>query len=597
MCGIAGIINFNGQPVDKADLKLMTDAIKHRGPDGEGFYVYENVGFGHRRLAIIDLTDAGAQPMTRFGCTITYNGEIYNYIEIRQELEKKGIVFSTKTDTEVILAAYHVWGTECVQKFNGMWAFAIHDEAKQEVFFSRDRFGEKPLYYTQQNGRFIFCSEIKGLQQILKQLRPNLLAVAKFIVHEKAEDFQTTFYDQIEKLPAAHNLHINLYTGRQRLINYYRPDENIDGKQQNERDLINTFLSLFRHSVSIRLRSDVPVGTCLSGGIDSSAIASAASPLFRLKNNDVFSAVTACSIDPTNDDRNYASAVAEKLGLNWIPILPEMGEFQQAIQHAILVQEEPVVSSSTIMQYFVMKAAKEAGLKVMLDGQGADELLLGYLPHIAWIIETLPVSERFNAAMQACRNNAMSMGRFLSVYFYHTNLQMKNARQMRRWNHLDEGLKNQLREAHISENEKNTLHSKQTAELTHGSLPMLLRYADKNAMAFSIETRLPFLDPALVEFIMNLPVHILLKDGWSKYLLRKAMQPLLPDQVVWRRKKIGFEAPKKFIEFNDLHWKKIMAQSVLLNRVIPNQKHVTNLADIHKWRLYSVACWESSFLI
>jgi asparagine synthase (glutamine-hydrolysing) len=390
MCGIAGIINLNGRPVAESDLRKMTDTIRHRGPDGDGFYTSENVGFGHRRLAIIDLSDAGQQPMQYMGCTITYNGEIYNFPELRESLQKKGYGFHTATDTEVLLAAYKHWGVDCVNHLNGMWAFAIHDPANGKLFCSRDRFGEKPFYYCERDNRFVFGSEIRAVRAALSsQPAPNETMMARFLVFEQAEHFRETFFHDVFKLPAAHNLHIDLQNGSIKIEQYYTPPRVNTWCKVSEQEGVEELRTRLRKSVALRLRSDVEVGTCISGGLDSSSIAAFASALYNHGVQHSFTGITAGSIDVTKDETRYARQVAEGLGMNWKHCKPGFPDYEQAFARVMEIQEEPFDSSSVIMQHFVMQLAHQTGLKVLLDGQGADELLLGYKQHLAWAIKSL----------------------------------------------------------------------------------------------------------------------------------------------------------------------------------------------------------------
>ena len=553
MCGIAGIIHFDQSPVPRAALQRMTDAIRHRGPAGEGFYLYENVGFGHRRLAIIDLTEAGAQPMTHFGCTITYNGEIYNYLELRKELQHKGRAFSTQTDTEIILAAYREWGPDCVTRFNGMWAFALHDPEKQVVFCARDRFGEKPFYYTVNGNQFLFASEIRALRAVLPgKTLPNERMIARFLVFEQAEHPTETFFAGIDKLPAAHCMKIDLRSGATNLQQYYKPIRTEQWQTITELEAVEELRTKLKQSIALRLRSDVEVGTCLSGGLDSSSIAAFASGLYNPQVQQAFTGITAGSADSKKDETRYAKQAVEALGMAWKYCQPTAKDFVNAFERVLDIQEEPFDSASVLMQHLVMQLAHDAGLKVLLDGQGADELLLGYKPHLAWTLKELAPLPAAQLAAKSLSKYQISAKELLLLVNYHTVTSRKRGRQLSRWKGLRKDLHEQLQEEAVAEaNQPTDLFSKQCYELTHRILPMLLRYEDKNAMAFSIETRLPFLDTDLVEFLLNLPGHLKVHDGWSKYVLRKSMTGHLPDAIVWRKGKVGFEAGEINFHSND----------------------------------------------
>jgi asparagine synthase (glutamine-hydrolysing) len=597
MCGIAGIINFSGQPVAGAELKLMTDAIKHRGPDGEGFYIHENVGFGHRRLAIIDLSEAGAQPMTRFGCTITYNGEMYNYLEVRRELEKKGISFSTKTDTEVILAAYHVWGTECVQRFNGMWAFAIHDEEKEQLFCSRDRFGEKPFYYSFKNNRFIFCSEIKGILAIHAKAVANLDAVVQYLVFEKSETQELTFFESIKKLQASHNAEIHTGTGKCKTWNYF-DIQNYELPILSEQDHVPYFQEQFERSVSWRLRSDVQVGTCLSGGLDSSNIAAVAAKLRQKEHrNFPMIAVTATSEDERNNEAAFAGMVSKQFGLSWKVCKPDTLAFDGAMNKIVYHQEEPFHSPSVAMQYFVMQAASEAGLSVLLDGQGADEILLGYPLHLGIMLRQLPLPKAMTLAKKAIDNYDLQIKILGLLWGYHSHPLIKAWRQKHQWkNWLNKEALARLQmgwETQMEASIQSSMSAYQAFDMSMGNLSMLLRYEDKNSMAFSIESRLPYLDHQLAAWCVALPSASKIHNGWSKYLLRQAMIGHVDEAIIWRKKKIGFEAPAKIWFANKERFQPKLNQSKLLAHLGLHGQLPTN-AD-KWWRIVSIALWEETF--
>src|ERR1019366_4767146 len=358
MCGIAGFVNKRGEPASQDVLSAMTHAVRHRGPDGSGVYVQRNLGLGHRRLAIIDLSDAANQPMhsTDGGLTIVFNGEIYNYVEIRQELKQCGHVFSTQSDTEVILEAYAKWGSECVQRFNGMWAFALYDHRRKLVFCSRDRFGVKPFYYVDTPGVFAFGSEIKQLLDFLPAREANSEIVLTFLVTGLVDYSEQTFFEGVRKLLPGHNLFIDLATGDVERKRYYAPSPlNLDGvtSEQLERRFLETLAS----AVELRLRSDVPVGSCLSGGLDSSTIAALAAPRYREQGNGPFRAVTAVSLEPGTDESRYAQRMAQHSGLRWLTTRPTAADFIGAMENVASHQDEPFPGPSPLMQYFVMRTA------------------------------------------------------------------------------------------------------------------------------------------------------------------------------------------------------------------------------------------------
>ena len=378
MCGISGIVQFDGQPIDTEQLSRMNDSIIHRGPDGEGQYVDDGVGLAHRRLAILDLRHEGDQPMHfKDRLVIVYNGEVYNYIELREELVTAGYAFSTTTDTEVILAAYDHWGEQCVQRFNGMWGFAIYDLQSKKLFCSRDRFGIKPFYYCHTAGGIRFGSEIKQL--IGDKPKANQDLVIEYLVSGILDHSQETMFDGVLKILPGHNLFIDVACKSVEARQYYEVQANPTIDAMNQSAAVQLVQQTFEQSIRYRLRADVKVGTCLSGGIDSSSVASCAAMQLRQTNpKGRFAAITAIATEPKYDESAYAKAIVDKQDLDWSTVTPTSDDFRQSIDEVVYTQEEPFGGPSIFMQYFVMQEAKTRGCKVMLDGQGGDETLLGY---------------------------------------------------------------------------------------------------------------------------------------------------------------------------------------------------------------------------
>ena len=369
MCGISVIINKNDSFVDESSLKTMNDKIMHRGPDGEGFYIDGNVGLGHRRLSIIDLSENANQPMIYDDIILTYNGEIYNYLELKNELIVKGHKFQTKSDSEVIIKAYKEWSFDCVKKFNGMWAFCIYDKNAKKVFISRDRFGIKPLYYFENKNSIIFGSEIKQLLNFKNELIVNHKLLYEYFYFNLLNHTNETLFQEIFSFPSSSYMVIDLKTKSKEISNYYKL------KKKSFNTNADDFKNAIKNSIKFRLRSDVKVGTCLSGGLDSSYIASQAALLNKNKN---FIAITGKSSDKKNDESKIAEKVVNKFKMNWFVDETNSDEFLSQLDDIIYYQDEPFTNPSIAMQYFVLKKSKDVGCKVMLDGQGGDEILLGY---------------------------------------------------------------------------------------------------------------------------------------------------------------------------------------------------------------------------
>jgi asparagine synthase (glutamine-hydrolysing) len=628
MCGIAGILNnHSGNSLSRAGLekniRVMTDTLAHRGPDGEGQWINDagTVAIGHRRLAIIDLSDAAAQPMQRYlfsslkedekRYTITYNGEIYNYPELKEELQHHGYRFNTKSDTEVILAAFDCWEEECLQKFDGMFSFAIWDAKKQVLFAARDRFGEKPLYFYQDQNNFIFASEMKALWAIGVPKKPDEKMLLNYLALgyvQNANDKEQTFFEDIFSLPPAHYLYFDLALFNYQVHPYWKIDKEITIDISPDQ-AIEKFNKLFSQSVSRRLRSDVPVGTSLSGGIDSAAVmATIFQNQVQVKNQKTFSAVFPGF---ELDESKHIDTVVKKFGLANFKVTPSADSLISDFEKLCYHQEEPFQSSSIFAQYKVFELAKKQHIKVLLDGQGADEILAGYHKYIHWYLQQLVNRKRFATAIEERKifrkhNLPFNWGwnNYLAAYLpAHAaiKLETKAYNKIKRQPDIN---KDFVRSLHGREWEGiqmpviTKLNDILFFNTTMLGLEELLRFADRNSMAHGVEVRLPFLNHQLVEFIFSLPVDYKMQKGWTKWLLRKAMTKKLPNEIVWRRDKIGYEPPQEnwmaaapVIESiheakRELVKKGILKKEVLNKKIIPLAAHA---ADNYDWRYLCAA--------
>ncbi|MCW5899839.1 MAG: asparagine synthase (glutamine-hydrolyzing) [Flavobacteriales bacterium] len=532
MCGIAGILSFRPGIVSKEVLKRMTDAIMHRGPDGEGQWIDASarVGLGHRRLSIIDLSAAGAQPMRYMDrYSITFNGEIYNYLELREELERKGVAFVSQTDTEVLLALYHLEGEACLRRLDGMWAFAIWDDLRQELFCARDRFGEKPFHYYKDANAFYFASEMKALwvAGVPKEVGEDAMSAYERArrVHVPAR-LGDTFYKNIFKLEHSHWMRVHA-DGRTSITRYY----DIDWRKQDfpgtMQEAVEEFRRLFIGSLRYRCRSDVPVGTSLSGGLDSSSIVC---NVARWKGQGQVSPHTfSARFEGYKKDEGYfIEKVIERTGVIPHFVRPTGEEMFRDLDTLCYHQEEPFASASIYAQYRVQQLAKEHGISVLIDGQGADELLAGYTYYYPIYLQSM---HGLNVPWRT---------RLKEHRAYQEHDTTGNARKP--WvglTDIRQSMTYLRRGRTISLNE--VLHR----NFTKGPLQELLRYADRNSMAHGREVRLPFLGHELVEFCFSLPDDRKLQLGWTKYVMRKAFEDVLPPEVAWRRDKLGFEVPEE----------------------------------------------------
>ncbi len=592
MCGIAGIIDFSGKPVSQQELEKMATAMQHRGPDGKGFWIKDHMGFAHRRLRIFDLDKRSDQPFSGWGKTMVYNGAIYNFRELRLQLKELGYHFTTDGDTEVLLAGFDAWGEALLEKLNGMWAFAIYDSSKKQVFFSRDRFGEKPLYYLHTTKRLVFASTITAIGTQIS-LDANETPVLQYLCFEQCEFPENTFFKNIKKIPAGHNARLDLETGDFHLTPFYSIPKH-DLKSITETEAVATLEKLLEKTVAERLITDVPLGSCLSGGIDSSALVYYADRLLGQETKSRFQTVTAIADDPAVNEKRFAEAMISKTGIKGHFTEPSNSTFPEDFEKMLSMQEEPILNVSPYMQYITMRAASKNGLKVMLDGQSADELFLGYLPHLAWFFEGLSSAEKMRMAPAIKKKNALSWMQFTTLVLYHNNLRLKRFRQLKKWSGLRREARQLLQHmADIELQEKpSSIFDRQQHEITKGALPFLLRCEDKNAMAFGVETRLPFLDEPLVDFAMNLPADLKIHSGWTKYILRQTLNHKIPETIVWRKKKIGFAAPVSLEEKVTGHFAPLIAASPLINRLMPGID-LKQLDTGQILRLTVLAIWEN----
>jgi asparagine synthase (glutamine-hydrolysing) len=674
MCGIAGILTGQG-PVDPGRLERMSRVLAHRGPDDQGVWVDPEVGLGlvHRRLSILDLSERGHQPMQRGSAVLVFNGEIYNYRELREELQSLGHQFSSDTDSEVVLEAWLEWGAECVSRFNGMWGFALWDRQKRRLFCSRDRFGVKPFYYAFKEGEFRFASEPKALladDPSLRRMRPDTLMrfLAEGLVDDEGE---ATFYPEIHRLPPAHSL--TLEDGRLRVWRFWtlKAEPALEAALAQARDSLagapglneltrtdlafepsdaaavfgtppvqrideaaEAFRDLLVDAVRLRLRSDVPVGTCLSGGLDSGSIVSLASRM-RPDPMDTFSSVYP---QADCDESLFIRAIAGRCGSHAHEVQPDPAGLPDLFPRMMWHQDEPSAAPGIYSQWKVMEAAR-GHVTVLLDGQGGDEILAGYhsyfpehLTSLAsriasggedesrlWeevrLIEALTGRSHTQDAHRALRRarrprwlarlGANRPGRikpphYLTAEFASAAME---GRAVRDWLGRTRGMARSRPPRTFDDRLLQRLYN----DLTLHSIPSLLRYEDRNSMAFSLESRTPFLDYRLVEFCFSLPARFKISGAETKLVLRRAMSGLMPREVVERRDKLGFPTPVSHWFRNELKdWvESVFRDSRFKNRGILQPSEVEEVLRRHAagedrswdlWRFLSAEIWARQFL-
>jgi asparagine synthase (glutamine-hydrolysing) len=593
MCGIVGMISLGGAPVDPAVLEHMNARQAHRGPDGAGYLLGWpadgqftdvllrdlttwdrradiRVALGHRRLAILDLSDRGIQPMAIDGVSIVFNGEIYNHRELRSELEAAGCVFATRTDTEVLLQAYRRWGEDCLSRIQGMFGFAIWDRRNARLFCARDRLGIKPFYYATPAGVFLFGSEIKSLFAF-PELSPAADddAVIDFLVHGNCDYGERTVFRGVKALPAAHALTVDVGSGQLTVRRYWELTPPAARNGTSDAARLDRLGALLLDTTRSHLISDVRAGSCLSGGIDSSAVVALIGKIWRDQPEaatavgDRFYTFTSCWDYPELDERRYALAAANAMGATPHLVFPTADDFWGVFERMAWHQDMPFFSLSFYAQWCVMRAARDAGVKVLLDGQGGDEVFGGYAKfRYAYLMSLLRSGRWGRMALEAghmvrqgdlyvldlrrgYRYLPAALRRLLGVdSLLQRALQTDLGRAVAaestpatRWWRYASGASN--------DNGWSMMQRIQVDDLMVDTLPQLLRMEDRSSMAFSLEARVPLLDHPLVEYGVALPDHLKVHNGWSKFAIRQVMRGTMPDAVRMRTSKLGFAAPDR----------------------------------------------------
>lgn len=660
MCGIFAVFNLDHKPVSVNGLFEASYSIRHRGPDDEGFLLIDtatgnveprkgpdsvahfgdipdirkqidtnyDLGFVFRRLSILDLSSHGHQPMSDNDRDywIIFNGEIYNYIEIRGELESLGYKFRSGTDTEVIINSYKQWGEECFKKFNGMWGMILYDKKKKKLLCSRDRFGVKPLYYyfDEKNPTIlILASEFKSIIKYLqttgfRNFSINQNAVYDYFIYSFVDHSSETFLGNLHNLDASTILTVE--GGRLDFRKYFEVNVNTETVTYSKSDFerySKEFNELFTDSIRLRLRTDVSVGSCLSGGLDSSSIVCVINKLIQTDpniNRDVIGTLqktfSAVYHDKAADESEFIKEIVNFTKCDAHYIYPNSEDLVKDVERFIYHLDEPFVSTSMYAQWNVMKLAHYNGVTVLLDGQGSDEIFAGYEVYYAFLYTQLLKSMRlFSFSGELMRNFSKGMkiiSRGAKFYF-------KNKKQAKAQGTELEYIKNDFIEKNASRNVLNfrtssNLQTRLFEDLTKYSLPNLLRYEDRNSMAFSIEARTPFLDYRLVEFAMNLPVNYKIHKGYSKWVLRDAMKNEVPAKVIWRKDKKGFPTP-------EAQWLKTLKSEIIstlsseaqhldsfldTKRIINEYDNILSNPDIKTnflWKVYNYAKWKQIFEI
>lgn len=668
MCGIAAIFSSTPQPLTPV-IRKMAGLVRHRGPDDEGYLQIDAKGksevfygddtppavrsaklpwspaehirlanqaalFGmaHRRLAIVDKSPFGHQPMSydsgRYW--IVFNGEIYNYIELRAELQLLGHTFLSHTDTEVILAAYAEWGADCLHRFNGMWALAILDQYEGTVFLSRDRFGVKPLYYcVTTNGMIAFASEIKQFTVLPDwHAKANSQRIYDFLVWNVLDHTNETLFSGVFQMPAGHSVTLNVNSPHKCIGNdgclmttewYKLKPESFTGSYY---DAAKKFKDLLNDAVELRLRADVPVGSCLSGGLDSSSIVCLMSKQLGNSGANKPTVFSACSDDTSVDERHWIDMVVERTGAESHKVMPDLQQLFNALPQLTWHQDEPFCSTSIYAQWCVYQLIDRNKVKVIINGQGADEILAGYHAFLAPRLTSL----LRHGHIIKLTSEIIGMHRELGYSPIHAAQRMSDMMlppALRQFIRGITGHPSSLRKSWLNDTYMNSssinLYSgvvQQTNSIQELSysllkcmhLPMLLHWEDRNSMAQSVESRMPFLDFRIVEFCLSLPDEFKLRQGVTKRIMRTALSGILPEAIKKRRDKIGFATPEEvWIKKRAPHlFRKALERAIEQSAGIltPNaNRHLDDVLegkrkfDFSTWRMISLGEWIECFSV
>jgi asparagine synthase (glutamine-hydrolysing) len=586
--------------IERSAVERMADSLFHRGPDDSGIYLDASVGMGFRRLSILDLSEAGHQPMVTADqqYVLVFNGEIFNYVELRAELITLGYEFRSSGDSEVLLAAYREWGRECLAKLNGMWAFVIYDRRRRCLFGSRDRFGVKPLYVSRVDGVVQFASEIKALRAS-GYLRTgiNWKTAAAFLLEGRLDSQAETFYEGIEEIPPGSGFEVGLDGTWQQWL-FWSLESLSPTIVENPAD---TFADLFEDSVRIRMRSDVPVGVCLSGGLDSTAIICAAARQQGEGGARSREALQAfCYMAKEFDESRYIADTLAQTHAQLRQLETSPSELWSDLQKLLWFQDEPVHTMTAVVGYQLMRLAASHGIRVVLNGQGADETIAGYSSYFQDYWVSLIQRGRVGDAWRAITEYSQAHGgsasqRFKEAVVRCVSWKLHRVHAYRNWAQA-------RRQARLRENRwyshellsyagsgaaatpVATLSHALKQSIVSAPLPLYLRIEDRNSMAHSVEARLPFLDYRLVSFVCGLPDEWKVRGPWNKYVLREGMRGRMPESVRGRVDKMGFPTASKKWFAHDLYepLRDVLASQTVRERGIYNAKVI--LADLERHR-------------
>jgi asparagine synthase (glutamine-hydrolysing) len=663
MCGIAGIVNLSGERLNIPSMLLsMTQELKHRGPDDEGYFFYGNdevaiasgndtspavlksdfpfcpsknisdvqsnffLGLGHRRLSIIDVSASGHQPMCfdDDNLWIVFNGEIYNYLELKKELSFIGYHFLTNSDTEVILAAYKHWGKESLNRLNGMFALVLFDKKKKLLFGARDRFGVKPFYYFLNNKYFAFASEQKALLKLpFVEKKINHEAAFDCLVQGKVEMKEESLFESIYELMPSSTFSLDLNDHKFTKAKYYQLHYENKWEKPDALKSKNYTIEVKRlltESIKLRLRSDVQTGACLSGGIDSSSIVCIIDDLLRKNGQGQIrqKVFTACYKNERVDESEWAGKIVDATHSQWFRDFPQIESLMKSMEDITYSQDIPILGSSSISQYSLMKSVKNAGVKVTLDGQGADEIFSGYNSHfIAFMMEAFK-NNSYAEILRNFKNGDDTFSNKSDLFIKPFKNSIDNfllsgkdkklfKRTRKEFAYINEDLWNRYKNNLISPggNIPSSLNQILYSQLTGPDFKIYLRTADRNSMAHSVESRLPFADDIhLIEYLFSIPSSYKVQNGLSKFLLRESVRGIVPEEVRCRKDKVGFAAPDlQWLQYMKEDFKKYITSD--LDEYLDTKnilkdwdvlfEHASRKGSARLWRILLFAIWKKVF--
>ena len=638
MCGIAGVLSLHNN-VKTEDLKKLSNSMENRGPDDEGFYVLTKdnlatvyngfinrkdnlssfnrntaqeikLGLVHRRFSIIDTSNLGHQPMISDDnkVSLVFNGEIFNYVEIRDELIELGYDFKSKTDTEVVLKSYLAWGRECFNKFNGFWAIAISDLNRDSLILCRDRFGQKPLYYYTNDSEFYFSSEIKSIRSVCEKINKiDFKSAYLYLYHDRRDSLSSSMFQDLNQVSPATVMSINLKSGERTTYEYWTyPVIDKQNSKKSISELSDELDTLISNAVNIRLRADVPIAANLSGGLDSAAIVYHASKSLKKVNLKLTTHTFDYKESKKLSEKNEAALISNHCNTDHEVLYFNSNDVWKDLNDLVEKLEEPVHSPAAYVQWLAWRKIADMGYKVILHGSANDELMMGY-SYFSEIQDKFNINKfKFPSHMQG--NSILYYKNILRIVKWIVKGEIFIKKRKTPKSHPDNPIFNKSflnNNYDVYKNISKIIGSSDTgekrrlADFKYLRIPFWNNFMDKSMMSLPIEVRSPFLDKNIVEFCFKNSNKIFYKKGWTKYVLRKSLHGKLPDEIVWNNRKKGFTSPTKiWIIRNKIANIYLLNRNNELKKIMDLEYLENNYEDIDFnliWRLINFSIWIERF--